>query len=579
MESEEKRYQQLLGKLGISTGLEIKKITNNLEEIHTNALELFDVISSRGDQDEIAAQNGHINEIEWAIEYTAKLMQISSGLVIHQADDNASIEALRQTDTNDDYQVLSVSQNNVTLPSSVSNSIAASPQPKYYNIFRRAKMELEDENWDQAVRLFDKVLDEDADNVDANIGMFMAKHRIRERNMIPQAAWDAEKKKLDLFSDSYFKRAVNNADSKQKIEFENYITGKKYLSAVEKMQRAKSEADFREVYILFYQLKDFADSEQKKDECELKRKDIIYNKISTKIANENDENHLIEYKKKLLEIKEHRDASKLINEIDYIIAKQKLSNARCENDYLFAADLFKDLDNYKDAKIQLEICNNTMNYVQQLNQFEKDFFDLHEVGCLEKTICKMLRKKETIEMKIKKKQKFKYLEWVDFLLLLTVIINGLILLFIEKIDNSSFAYNKEIIYLGPIFIGLCLFFYLKDEFGIRISYIVGILSGFLTVYIYGFLYLHFKKLLTFMGLCLCIYAIVSIKNNFDIMYYSNKHKKIASHLNYEFKNIYDLIKCEHKKIFNNYKNMFGIKFDNSFDEKLFDKFKNNVFSG
>ncbi len=170
---------------------------------------------------------------------------------------------------------------------------AAAPQsetaPSAGNIaplLKRAKMFLEDGEWQKADDFCEQVLNQDPECAEAYLYKLMAEQHARNREDLPN---------LDLPFDNsnYYEKILRFGDGALKNELAGYIDhinerndyeekDEIYENAVSLMDAAKTELDFKAAAAKFAEIPEHRDAEKLKEEClekaEISRKDTIYTK-------------------------------------------------------------------------------------------------------------------------------------------------------------------------------------------------------------------------------------------------------------------------------------------------------------
>ena len=156
-------------------------------------------------------------------------------------------------------------------------------------LLKRAKMCLEDGEWQKADDFCEQVLNQDPECAEAYLYKLMAEQHVRNREDLPN---------LDLPFDNsnYYEKILRFGDDVLKNELAGYIDhinerndyeekDEIYENAVSLMDAAKTELDFKAAAAKFTEIPEHRDAEKLKEEClekaEISRKDTIYTKART----------------------------------------------------------------------------------------------------------------------------------------------------------------------------------------------------------------------------------------------------------------------------------------------------------
>ena len=173
---------------------------------------------------------------------------------------------------------------------------AAAPQsetaPSAGNItplLKRAKMFLEDGEWQKADDFCEQVLNQDPECAEAYLYKLMAEQHARDREDLPDLALPFDNsnyyEKIQRFGDDALKNEIAGyvAHIKERNEYEE--KDEIYENAVSLMDAAKTEFDFKAAAAKFAEIPEHRDAEKLKEDClekaEISRKDTIYTKART----------------------------------------------------------------------------------------------------------------------------------------------------------------------------------------------------------------------------------------------------------------------------------------------------------
>ena len=151
-------------------------------------------------------------------------------------------------------------------------------------LLKRAFMFLEDSEWSSADEYCEKVLDIDPENAQAYLGKLMADLHVNEVTQLKE-------QELPFDDNNNYQKAVRFGEQALIDELKGYIhhintrnetarLEKIYVNAVEKMEIAESEKNYKEAAVLFESIGEYKDSADLAKECydkaEFARKDSIY---------------------------------------------------------------------------------------------------------------------------------------------------------------------------------------------------------------------------------------------------------------------------------------------------------------
>ncbi len=216
------------------------------------------------------------------------------------------------------------------------NSVNATP------LLERAFLFLEDGDWESADEYCEKVLDIEPKNAMAYLGKLMAELWVRKQENLRNCAepfWNSSNyQKVLRFGDETLRTTVNGYNAYIKERNENARLEGLYASAIEEMNSANTESQYKLVAKTFESIKDYKDSkkliekcmEQAKAACEqaeMNRKDDIYNDALFKY-NVNSISDIEEAVALLESIPDWRDASTKIAEYRNKIREIQEENKR-----------------------------------------------------------------------------------------------------------------------------------------------------------------------------------------------------------------------------------------------------------
>lgn len=138
-------------------------------------------------------------------------------------------------------------------------------------LLKRAFMMLEDEEWEKANELLERVLDQNPECAEAYLGKLMIGFKVNKRENLATL-----NKTFD--DNNNYKKIMRYCDDDLCGEIKGYIgaiiesiNNKKYTSALGKMKQAKSSDEFSAASELFEEIKDYRDSDSLANECRKKQ--------------------------------------------------------------------------------------------------------------------------------------------------------------------------------------------------------------------------------------------------------------------------------------------------------------------
>ncbi len=158
----------------------------------------------------------------------------------------------------------------------------------------RGFMALEDGEWDKADGFFEQALNFDAKIAEAYLGKLMAELRVHRKEKLA----NCEK---PFYNSNNYKKAARFGDDKMFADLKGYIKHinernennrltDTYTNAINAMNSAETEADFKSAAYAFQSIADFKDSKEKAKEClekaEAARKDAIFADGKSKMTGE-----------------------------------------------------------------------------------------------------------------------------------------------------------------------------------------------------------------------------------------------------------------------------------------------------
>lgn len=161
-------------------------------------------------------------------------------------------------------------------------------------LLERVSIFLEDGKWNDANIYCEKVLDIDPKNAQAYLGKLMAELKVKSRKQLADCARPFDNLdnygKVIRFGDEKLENEIRGYISHIKERNENNRLTDAYTNAINAMNSAETEADFKAAAHAFQSIADFKDSKDKAKEClekaEAARKDAIFADGKSKMTGE-----------------------------------------------------------------------------------------------------------------------------------------------------------------------------------------------------------------------------------------------------------------------------------------------------
>jgi len=215
-------------------------------------------------------------------------------------------------------------------------------------ILKRVEIFLEDEEWERADEYCEKVLDIDAENAEAYLGKLMAELHISKKEDLsnynePFDDRNNYHKVMRFCDDKLRTKLEKDNEIIKERNHQEYLEGL-YSDACNKMEKAKTENDYKNAAKSFEEIIDFSDAKEKKEKCfELAGKTRIDKKARVK-------KHAILV------------AIALVVVIVFTTVIQPMMNYNAavslmeEGKYKEAITAFEELNDYKDSVDKLDAC-------------------------------------------------------------------------------------------------------------------------------------------------------------------------------------------------------------------------------
>ncbi len=195
-------------------------------------------------------------------------------------------------------------------------------------LLKRAFMFLEDKNWREADEYCEKVLDLDPENAEAYLGKLMAELQASKQEDLADCEESFEQ-------NNNYQKAVRFGDGKLKKALTGYAgkirdrkTEKLYCGAVENMQHANSENDFKLLAKQFESFSDYKDSKSLAEQCLENAEDCRKNSV-------------------------------------YICGKEQMLGSVAISNYEAAIKTFEGISGWKDADEKIAICQEKIREIKK----------------------------------------------------------------------------------------------------------------------------------------------------------------------------------------------------------------------
>ena len=269
----------------------------------------------------------------------------------------------------------------------VNNAASAEVTPLIKRIF----LFLEDGEWEKADEYCERVLDKDPENALAYLGKLMVNLKVKKR--------EALKKCSEPFNNNkYFSKASRfSAEIAKELETANEFIIKRneetrkqkiYNDAVDKMQKAHTDSDFKAAADVFTRIKGYKDADELLQKCmegeETAKKEATYEAALFRMDRAETESEFQEAARIFGTIKGYRDSDELAEKCSknaetirktpiYKNARNRIVFANTEKDFKEAADLFEAIRGFKDSEKLAEICYAILNAYHSSETVKKAF--------------------------------------------------------------------------------------------------------------------------------------------------------------------------------------------------------------
>ncbi len=230
-------------------------------------------------------------------------------------------------------------------------------------LLKRAKIFIEDKDWEKACEYCQNALDVDAGCADAYFAMFMAEYNISDEEQIPLICGEMTAKLGSLFAIESYKKASRFGDDNFKIKLDAYNQQAIYIYAVEFSDNCTTPEECDRAKVFFKRIPDyleFKDVKEKLENCDDKKNALIYGEAVSLMHSYQFEEAIKHFES----IPNYTDSQQKIKECNnlrnkyiYDRAVSLLNNAEDVNDIIEAKKKFLSIAGYKDAEKMAEQCS------------------------------------------------------------------------------------------------------------------------------------------------------------------------------------------------------------------------------
>lgn len=232
------------------------------------------------------------------------------------------------------------------------------------SLLKRAYIFLEDSNWKDADKYFERVLDASPECAEAYLGKLLVELKINKEQSLPLVSGD--------FSQLYnYKKAYRFADDKLKKQLQEYKNKSVYNRAASIMKSTSTADGFMNAKALFDSLGDYSDARAQAMTCHDKALETTYRNAMNVYNNSTSVKDYEKAAEIFTKVDTYSNASEMIEkckekslEVKYNFALNIFKNATCESDYQNAASLFFKLDTYSDAPEMTEKCYTKIDQIK-----------------------------------------------------------------------------------------------------------------------------------------------------------------------------------------------------------------------
>ena len=232
------------------------------------------------------------------------------------------------------------------------------------SLLKRAYIFLEDSNWKDADKYFERVLDASPECAEAYLGKLLVELKITKEQSLPLVSSD--------FSQLYnYKKAYRFADDKLKKQLQEYKNKSVYNRAASIMKSTSTAAGFMTAKALFDSITDYSDAKKQAMICHERTLETNYRNAMNIYQKAELSTDFEEAEKMFARADTYSNASEMIEkckekslEVKYNFALNIFKNATCESDYQNAASLFFKLDTYSDSPEMTEKCYTKIDQIK-----------------------------------------------------------------------------------------------------------------------------------------------------------------------------------------------------------------------
>ena len=223
-------------------------------------------------------------------------------------------------------------------------------------LLKRAKMALEDEEYNKVDDFCEQVLNMDAENAEAYLYKLMTDLKVAEVDNLKNCSetFDCNKN---------YKKAYRYGSAELKTKLDNDINEILYKQAVSAENRASNEKEYYDAADRFKKVSAYNDSASRTEQCIERAKECAYQeaeKAFNKADNEGDfkvaadlYRHISGYKDSDEKVEKSIEAGK---KCVYQVAECKFEKADNEDDFKEAADIYRHVSGYKDSDQKVQKC-------------------------------------------------------------------------------------------------------------------------------------------------------------------------------------------------------------------------------
>ena len=249
-------------------------------------------------------------------------------------------------------------------------------------LLKQGNHALVDDKWDEAMQLFDQVLDENPEEYRAYIGQLCAEMEISSEEELVNIG-------KPIISSNSYKRACLFGGEEVEARLYGYVTQheynlnqEQYNAAVKEMNHAESSQEFEELVFVFGRLGEFKDSLKMAKECRKKAKEYRQNETITKYSNSvtgmrtaTTAQDFEMLKHEFLDLRDYKDSRQKAKECEYnglisrynAAIKQELK----PNDYIALMHSFRSLDGFMDSRQKVEECIPYLEAAQKREHWDR----------------------------------------------------------------------------------------------------------------------------------------------------------------------------------------------------------------